>query len=437
MIQDSKSPPASAPESDRLLTLAVLAVVVGAASGLLTAAFRLTLERADEFRNALLGWAHGLGFLGFLLIVAAGAAAVGTAAWLVRAFAPSAKGSGIPHVEAVLRGETPPTPPRVLLVKFCGGVLAIGAGLALGREGPSVQMGAVLGRVLGSIFRRNQTHVMALLAAGAGAGLATAFNAPVAGAVFILEEVVRRFDVRHTITTLGASACAIAVSRVFLGGKPDFDVMPLPYAGSQSLPLYFALGVAAGLLGAAYNRAILGTLAFKDRFRRWPAEVRAALVGAAVGAAAWFLPNLVGGGEAVAQGVLAGGAALGPLSLALLFRFWLGPVSYAADTPGGLFAPLLVVGAQGGLLFGMLCSWWAPSLAPIPMAFTVVGMAAFFTASVRAPVTGIVLITEMTASFTLLLPLITACFAAMIVPTLMRTEGIYDALREPAALQKR
>ena len=127
--------------------------------------------------------------------------------------APSAKGSGIPHVEAVLRGDVSIAPPRLLFVKFFGGVLAIGAGLALGREGPSVQMGAGLANAIAVFFRRHKADVKALLAAGAGAGLATAFNGPVAGAVFILEEVVRRFDVRHSITTLGAISGAPSPAR--------------------------------------------------------------------------------------------------------------------------------------------------------------------------------------------------------------------------------
>jgi CIC family chloride channel protein len=297
-------------------------------------------------------------------------------------------------------------------------------------------MGAGMAHAIGCFFRRNKADVLALVAAGAGAGLATAFNAPVGGAVFLLEEVVRRLDIRHSITTLGASACAIAVSRVLLGGAPDFNVAPLPYAGSVTLPLFMALGVAAGLVGVAYNHAILAALAVQEHFHRWPVEARAALIGAAVGLAAWFIPDLVGGGEEVTQRVLAGGETLGVLSLACLFRFALGPVSYSAATPGGLFAPILAVGAQGGLIFGILCSHWLPGLPPPPMAFAVVGMAAFFTACVRAPVTGIALITEMTGSFTLLLPLVAACFTAMVVPTLLHTEPIYDSLREPAGQQK-
>lgn len=432
MNQDSKSALASEEESSGLLVLAILAVVGGAAAGLLTAVFRLALERADQLRDVVLGWAHGQGLGGLALVLAGSAAATGLAAWLVRRFAPHAKGSGIPHVEAVLRGELPPAPARLIPVKFLGGILSIGTGLALGREGPSVQMGASLTHLIGTVCRRNRADVMALLAAGAGAGLATAFNAPCAGAVFVLEELVRRFDLRITLTTLGASASAIAVARVFLGEAPDFQVEALPYPGSATLPVFLALGVVTGFLGVAYNQAILGALAAQERLRRWPVEVRAALIGAGVGLVAWLAPGLVGGGDAITQRTLAGSETLLGLLLVGTLRFGLGAISYSAGTPGGLFAPLLVVGAQSGLMVGILCSRGFPNLAPHPTSFAVVGMAAFFTAVVRAPVTGIVLITEMTASFTLLLPLVAACFTAMLVPSWMRSAPIYDSLREPA-----
>ena len=128
--------------------------------------------------------------------------------------------------------------------------------------------------------------------------------------------------------------------------------------------------------------------------------------------------------------LLEAGFEAGGLPLVLLLRFELGAVSYATRTPGGLFAPMLVVGAQLGLLFGVACRLLLPGLGTPPVAFAVVGMAAFFTGVVRAPITGIVLITEMTAGSSLLLPMLGACFAAMLVPTLLRNEPIYDSLRE-------
>jgi chloride channel protein, CIC family len=410
--------------------LALGSLTVGVGSGLLGAIFRRTLEQADRFRDSVLIWAHGKEIAGLLLTIGVAAMATGLAAWLVRRYSPQASGSGIPHVEAVVSGELPPAPFRLLPVKFFGGLLAIGTGLALGREGPSVQMGASLGHLLGVVLRRNWRDCSVLLAAGAGAGLATAFNAPIAGAVFVLEELVRRFDTRITIATLGSSAGAIAVARVLLGDAPDFRVEPLPYPGFGTVPIYLTLGVMAGFLGVAYNRTILGMLAAADRLRGWPVELRAALIGAAVGLLAWFAPTLVGGGDAITQRVLAGSEAMVMVALVFILRFGLGAVSYAAATPGGLFAPMLVLGSQSGLLFGTLCSRWFPGSAQYPTAFAVVGMAAFFTAVVRAPVTGIVLVVEMTASFSLLLPMLSACFAAMVVPTLLGNAPIYEVLRQ-------
>src|SRR5262245_29281246 len=413
-----------------LLMLTLLACIVGAGAGAIGALFRLSLLHADAWRNALIAWSHGMPIAGFVLVTAVCAAAVAVAAWLVRRYSPEASGSGIPHVEAVLREELPPAPFSVLPVKFVGGWLAIGSGLALGREGPSVQMGASIAHVVGTLARRRWPDARALLAAGAGAGLAAAFNAPTAGAVFVLEELVRRFEPRMAIAALAASTGAIFVSRMVLGDAPDFDVGPLPDPSAATMPLHLALGVVAGLLAAGYNWTLLAAIAVADYLRRCPVELRAALIGAAVGLLAWFAPGLVGGGDAITQRMLDGSEALVMVALVFILRFGLGALSYAAGTPGGLFAPMLVLGSQSGLLFGALCKDWFPSVAPHPIAFAVVGMAAFFTAVVRAPVTGIVLVMEMTASFTLLLPMLGACFAAMAVPTLLGNAPIYDTLRE-------
>ncbi|MGB7948766.1 MAG: H(+)/Cl(-) exchange transporter ClcA [Candidatus Binatia bacterium] len=413
-----------------LIALGLVSLLAGAVAGLVAAIFRLALDHADRFRDALVAWAHGWQLAGLLLVVAASAAAVGIAAWLVRRYSPYASGSGIPHVEAVLNGQLAQAPYRLIWVKFLGGLLAIGSGLALGREGPSVQMGAGLANLLGEVFRRNAEDCKALLAAGAGAGLATAFNAPLGGAVFVLEELTRRFDTRITIATLGASAGAIAVARLLLGDAPDFHVEPLPYADFGTLPIYLALGIIAGCLGVAYNRTILGMLAVGDRLRAWPVAARAAVVGAAVGLLAWFGPALVGGGDAITQRVLSGAGTVTTVSAVFLVRFALGPLSYAAGTPGGLFAPILVLGAQSGFLFANFCSPWFPDLTPSSTALAVVAMAAFFTAVVRAPLTGMILVIEMTGSFTLFLPMLGACFAAMLVPTLLRNAPIYDSLRK-------
>jgi len=417
-------------EPGSLLILAVLAPLVGVVSGLLGAIFRLALEQTESFRDTLIAWAHDERLAGFLSVITASAGAVAIAAWLVRRFSPPASGSGIPHVEAVLSGELPPAPARLIPVKFFGGLLAIGAGLALGREGPSVQIGAATADVVGRVSGRRWSDRRVLLAAGAGAGLATAFNAPIAGAVFVLEELVRRFDARITIAALGASAGAIVVARVLLGPAPDFHVEPLAYAGIQAWPFFVALGAVAGVVAALYNFTLLGAIRVAERLGRWPVELRAGVIGAAVGIFAWFAPGLVGGGDQITQHVLAGEAAVATIPLAFLLRFGLGAVSYAAATPGGLFAPMLVLGAQLGGFFGAGCRLAFPELDIDPEQFAVVGMAAFFAGVVQAPVTGIVLVTEMTGGFTIFLPMLGACFSAMLVPSLLHSAPIYESLRE-------
>jgi chloride channel protein, CIC family len=410
-----------------LLVIALLAPIAGAGAGLVGVLFRLALQRADDLRNALIAWAHGQ-FAGLLIVTAISSAAVALAAWLVSRFSPAASGSGIPHVEAVLRGEAPEVPFRLIPIKFFGGLLAIGSGLALGREGPSVQMGANIGHLVGRLFRRNSPDRRVLFAAGAGAGLATAFNAPIAGAIFVLEELVQRFEPRIAIIALGVSSTAIALARVFLGDAPDFHVEILAYSHAGTRPLYFVLGALAGLFAILYNRALLGTLDAASLLTRWPVPLRAGLIGAAVGMLAWFAPGLVGGGDVITQRALAGADSWTLVPLAFLLRFTLGAVSYAALTPGGLFAPLLALGAQIGLLFGDACQLLFPDLGIQPVAFAVVGMAAFFTGVVRAPLTGIALIVEMTARVDMLLPILSACFAAMLVPTLLRNAPIYESL---------
>jgi chloride channel protein, CIC family len=412
-----------------LLVLGLLALVAGAGAGLIGAIFRLSLEEADRFRNTLIFRIHDHERIGFLLVTVGAAAAVAFAAWLVRRFAPYASGSGIPHVEAALNEELPPAPPGLIAVKFFGGLLAIGSGLALGREGPSVQMGAVIAHYVGKRAGRSWPDRRVLLAAGAGAGLAVAFNAPIAGAIFVLEELVARFDTRIAIAALGASTTAILIARLFLGDAPDFQVATVAYPAATTWPLFVALGASAGVAATLYNRTLLGAISVAKRLGHRPVELQAAVIGAAVGALAWFAPGLVGGGDQITQRVLSGEAILTVIPMAFLLRFGLGAVSYAAATPGGLFAPMLVLGAQLGLVFGAICRIAFPELGIDPEAFAVVGMAAFFTGVVQAPVTGMVLVVEMTAAFTTLLPMLGACFAAILVANLLHSAPIYESLR--------
>ena len=421
----------SSDDHGNLITLAILALIVGAFAGILGGLFRLSLVYADFLRNQFIAWAHARGVVGFLIVVALFAMLVAIAAWLVRSFAPRASGSGIPDVEAALTQRLrPPRALRLIPVKFAGGVLAIGSGLALGREGPSVQMGGSAGHLLSDLTGRSWPDTRTLIAAGAGAGLATAFNAPLAGAIFVLEELYKRFEVSIATAALGASATAIAVSRLILGDAPDFQIAPISFVADEVKPLFFAVGLVSGFLAVIYNSMLLGALSIADRLAHVPVELRAGVIGAAVGVLAWFSPAIVGGGDQITQSVLTGAGTLTLLPVLYAIRLVLSTAAYAAGTPGGLFAPMLVLGAQSGLFFGLAAEALFPNIGVHPVSFAVVGMAALFAGIVRAPLTGIVLTLEMTANVTLLLPMLAACFTAMLVPTVLGSAPIYDSLRE-------
>ena len=364
--------PSSRPVNDEgegaesLVGFVLAAAVVGALTGLAAASFSLLLTQLSEWRTAFSGWAHGA-WWGLILVVLACSAATTIAATLVRRFEPQAEGSGIPHVEAVVAGLAAPGRFRILPIKYIGGLLSMGAGLALGREGPSVQMGGSIAVIVASVTRRPMADLRILAAGGAAAGLATAFNAPIAGGVFVLEELVKRFDPRTTVATLVASASGFASAYPFVHSGSDFHMPALQNPSMADAGWVLAVGVCAGLLGVLYNKALMFGLHLADT-SRWPAEARAAAIGAAAGVLVWWAPELAGGGDNLTQNALLGQGAFLAVVGILALRFVFGTVSYAAGTPGGLFAPMLVLGANTGLLVSLVATELTPATAPEPAA---------------------------------------------------------------------
>ena len=261
------------------------------------------------------------------------------------------------------------------------------------------------------------------MAAGAGAGLATAFNAPTASAIFVMEELVYRFSARMLAATLVACVSATVVLRAFVENLPAFSVPDATYELLPSLPWFVALGCAAGLLGAGFNRLLVWTMDRFEALTALPWGAKGALVGAGAGLMAWFAPGIVGGGEELAQLSLDIRATLGALAGLMLLRLGLTVCSYATGAPGGIFAPVLAIGALLGNGFALCAGGASPS------ALIVVAMAACFTAVVRSPLTGIVLLLEMTGAFSLMLPMLAACAAAYLIPELLGVEPIYETLR--------
>ena len=229
------------------------AALVGLLAGLVAAAFRAVLAAADSLRNALITWAHHYPLLGWLFPVCFSAVGASLSVYLVRRFAPEASGSGIPHLEAVLHRYRELHRKRVLLVKFFGGALAIGSGLALGREGPTVQMGGTVGAAVSGWLKAGTRDRLTLIAAGAGAGLSAAFDAPLAGVIFVLEEVQKDFRQAVFGSAFVAAAVAAIVTRLASGQLPDFRIPSYPVPSLIALPVFAVLGLVAGLLGVVYN----------------------------------------------------------------------------------------------------------------------------------------------------------------------------------------
>lgn len=404
------------------------ALLVGLAAGVLGSAFRLSLTYAEHWRLSQLG--HVPTFRAAALSIGLAVLGGGLGVWLVRRFAPESGGSGIPHLKAVVLGRTSLRWARLIPVKFLGGLVAIGGGFSLGREGPTVQMGGATGLGVGEVLRvvPGEGERKALISAGSGAGLAAAFNAPLSGVIFVLEELHGAFTPVVFIAAFLAAVSADIVARVLTGDMPVFTLPLVAPPPLTILPLAALLGALLGFAGVAFNRGLLASLDWFNRFKKLPAFVPGALAGLFVGAVGFFWPGIVGSGSVLTEHALAGEMAFKWLPLLFLARFALTLVSYGCGAAGGIFAPLLVLGALAGVFVGSLGHLWAPEWIPSVPVFAVLGMGALFAAAVRAPLTGIVLMVELTGQYNIMLPLLTACLCGYGVAEALRDKPIYEAL---------
>lgn len=365
------------------------------------------------------------------MLALAGALLGALAGWLTDRVATDAGGSGIPQAKATIMGLRGINPLRLAAVKIVGGCAALAAGMSLGREGPTIHLGAATGEFFGRLGKVPVRSRRTLVAAGAGAGLAAAFNAPLAGFLFVMEELRREMSPLTYGTSLIGSVLAVGVARFALGQASSFELSVTPTLPLTDLPAVLLVGVVAGLVGVLFNRALMSASGFRIH-RKIPRWLLAGGVGAATALliAAW--PEVTGGGHAVAERILRGDT--GSMALTAVLALLAGKVastvlSYATGVPGGLFAPLLVIGSLLGLAMG-IGFHSVPFLAAPPTVLATVGMAAILASSIRAPLTGVVLIIEMTGRYALLYDLLVAAFAAYAVAELLHDTPIYEALLE-------
>lgn len=401
--------------------------LVGIFAGFAVSLFRLAIEKLGEQIVAIYHSFHQkpLWLIGWLFISLAIALFVGI---LIKSDA-NIKGSGIPQVEGQLRGEIQTNWFSVLWKKMIGGILSVGMGLFLGREGPSIQLGASVAQGVAHFFKAERMEEKVLISSGASAGLAAAFNAPIAGLLFVVEEVHHNFSPLVWLTSFTSAIVANFVSLTIFGLQP---VLHLGQIESLPLRYYWLLVVAGtflGILGRFYQIVLLSLEKWYQKVP-WPPHFHGIIPFLLVIPIGYFWSDLLGGGNQIVIALGKSSPTLWVLVGIFVLRFVFSMVSYGASLPGGIFLPILTLGAVLGSIFGNLAVAYC-GLDPIFVKnFIIVAMAGYFAAIGKAPLTAIILVTEMVGSLVHLMPLGLAALVAYIVVDILGGNPIYESLLE-------
>lgn len=335
-------------------------------------------------------------------------------------------GSGIPQVKGVMGGYLKNRPISIIINKFIGGTISIISGLSLGREGPSVQLGACTGDIISKKFKSTRLERRLLMSSGATAGLAAAFNAPLSGVLFSLEEVYKYFSLLVLLATITSAVAADFISKQFFGLDPVFN-----FANTNPMPLgnywlLLILGLFLGVFGSFYNWFTLKVQNFYAKLK-CSTSIKLMIPFLLAGILGLLFPVVLCGGHAIIE-ELNLSSALSLLLLMLVAKFLFSMISFGSGAPGGIFFPLLIIGGTFGAVFGYIAINYIGISPEFFNNFIILSMAGYFTAIVRAPITGIILITEMTGSFSHLLSLTIVSIIAYIVADLLKSTPIYDSL---------
>lgn len=420
-------------QSDFICILAI-SILIGILTGLICILFNYAIHQIESLRNTLLTpndptWKTGL------LIILSSAILSGFSFYLVKKFSPESAGSGIQEIEGALSSVRPSRWKRVLPVKFFAGICALGAGLVLGREGPSVQIGANIGAMLSDVTKRHPESKHIFIASGAAAGLAAAFNAPLAGILFVLEEMREQFHYNF-ISLKSVILAAIASTMVFhffVGEKPLFSLPEIGDVSQASYGLFFVLGLGFGAFGVLFNKLILYCMDFYQSLHRNEIKrfsIIGMILGSVFGLLIIFVPTMTGEGANLVADSLQGHFSFTFLIGLFILRLIATLACFCSGASGGVFAPMLALGALSGGAFGLLCQSIFPALDLSIGMFVVAGMCALFCATVRAPLTGIILVLELTNEYALLFPLVIAATGAILAAYLLGGKPLYSQLLE-------
>jgi CIC family chloride channel protein len=397
-----------------------LTLVIGALVGLVVVAFIVLTERLGMrlYPVGSASWRR-------VLIPVGGSLAMG---YLLARYFPDARGSGVPQTKAALFAREGFISLRTVIGKFTCTAATLASGIPLGREGPSVQVGAGIASVLGRRLGLRPEKVKALLPVGAAAAIAAAFNTPMAAVLFSLEEVMGDLNAPILGSVVLASATSWAVLRVLLGNNPLFHVPQYELVHPLEFAIYAVLGVAGGFLSAAFTKLLLG---MRKRFLLLPRKTRwwhPVTGGLLVGLMGWFVPQVLGVGYSYVGDALNGDMALKLMALLVVLKLFAVTLSYASGNAGGIFGPALFLGAMLGGTIGSVAHHYLPTSTAMPGAYALVGMGALFAGIVRAPMTSVLMIFEMTHDYAVIVPLMIANLASLFISSRLQKEPIYEAL---------
>ncbi|PYV52320.1 MAG: chemotaxis protein CheA [Acidobacteria bacterium] len=397
-----------------------LALVIGALTGLAVVAFILLTERMGMriYPPGSAAWRR-------VSFPIAGSLIIG---YLLYRYFPYARGSGVPQTKAALYAQEGRILLRTVLGKFFCTSATLASGIPLGREGPSVQVGAGIASVLGRRLGLSQEKVKALIPVGAAAAIAAAFNTPLAAVLFALEEIVGDLHAPVLGSVVLASATSWSVLRLLLGNNPLFKVPQYQLVHPAEFAIYAVLGVTGGLVSVAFTKFLL---AMRARFLRLPkktAWLQPAVGGLVVGLLGWAVPQVLGVGYGYVGDALNGKMALELMALLVVLKLIAVTTSYASGNAGGIFGPALFIGAMLGGSVGTLAHRLFPDYTASPGAYALVGMGTAFAGIVRAPMTSVLMIFEMTQDYAVIVPLMISNLVSLFISSRLQRTPIYEAL---------
>jgi CIC family chloride channel protein len=400
----------------------ILTLVIGALVGLIVVAFILLTEHAGLRIYPIGGapWRRLLVPIGVSLSMG----------YLLFKYFPDARGSGVPQTKAALYARGGYISIGTILGKFFCTSVTIASGIPLGREGPSVQVGAGMASLLGRKLGLSPEKVRALIPVGAAAAVAAAFNTPLAAVLFALEEVVGDLHAPVLGSVVLASATSWAMLRLLLGNDPLFKVPQYQLVSPWEFGVYAILGVLGGLVSVAFTKLLLN---LRARFLKFPYQTRwfqPVAGGLLVGAIGWFVPQTLGVGYKYVGDSLNGGMALKLMVLLLVLKFFTVTFSYASGNAGGIFGPSLFLGAMLGGIVGTVAQKISPAHVAAPGAYALVGMGTAFAGIVRAPMTSVVMIFETTRDYAVIVPLMISNLVSLLISSRFQPKPIYEILAD-------